>query len=161
MIKAQIFATGRFKAGGIKFADNPDEAEKIAAELIGAEVKGMQVDRVLVEEKLDIDQEFYTGVIVDVSREVSGPVLIFSTAGGVDIEEAARETPEKVARRCGAARQVRCRRRCRKQSGVPPLLQASRSPAAPRVLPLRCTIAQSAALRPPALRPGHWRPCSV
>jgi len=98
VIKAQIFATGRFKAGGIKFADTPEEAEKVAKALIGSEVKGLQVKEVLVEEKLDIEQEFYAGVIVDPSREVSGPVLIFSTAGGVGIEEAAREFPEKVAR---------------------------------------------------------------
>lgn len=98
VIKAQIFATGRFKAGGIKFADTPEEAEKVATELLGSEVKGLLVEQVLVEEQLDIKQEFYAGVIVDPSREVSGPVLIFSTAGGVDIEEAARETPEKVAR---------------------------------------------------------------
>jgi succinyl-CoA synthetase beta subunit len=97
-VKAQIWATGRFKAGGIKFANNPDEAEKVARELIGAEIKGIKVERVLVEEKLDIQSEFYTGVIVDTSREVSGPVIMFSTAGGVDIEQAARETPEKVAR---------------------------------------------------------------
>ena len=98
VIKAQIFATGRFKAGGIKFADTPEEAENVAKALIGSEVKGLQVKEVLVEEKLDIEQEFYAGVIVDPSREVSGPVLIFSTAGGVGIEEAAREFPEKVAR---------------------------------------------------------------
>ncbi|MCW4037154.1 MAG: acetate--CoA ligase family protein [Candidatus Bathyarchaeota archaeon] len=98
VIKAQIFATGRFKAGGIKFADTPEEAEKVAKELIGSEVKGLPVKEVLVEEKLDIEQEFYTGVIVDPSREVSGPVLIFSTAGGVGIEEAAREFPDKVSR---------------------------------------------------------------
>jgi succinyl-CoA synthetase beta subunit len=98
VIKAQIFATGRFKAGGIKFADTPEEAENVAKALIGSEVKGLQVKEVLVEEKLDIEQEFYTGVIVDPSREVGGPVLIFSTAGGVGIEEAAREFPEKVAR---------------------------------------------------------------
>jgi succinyl-CoA synthetase beta subunit len=98
VIKAQIFATGRFKAGGIKFADTPEEAENVAKALIGSEVKGLPVKEVLVEEKLDIEQEFYAGVIVDPSREVSGPVLIFSTAGGVDIEEAAREFPEKVAR---------------------------------------------------------------
>ncbi|MEE8571329.1 MAG: ATP-grasp domain-containing protein [Candidatus Bathyarchaeia archaeon] len=98
VIKAQIFATGRFKAGGIKFADTPEEAENVAKALIGSEVKGLQVKEVLVEEKLDIEQEFYAGVIVDPSRDVSGPVLIFSTAGGVGIEEAAREFPEKVAR---------------------------------------------------------------
>ncbi len=98
VIKAQIFATGRFKAGGIKFAETPEEAETVARALLGSEVKGMPVEEVLVEERLDIEQEFYAGVIVDTSREVSGPVLIFSTAGGVGIEEAAREFPEKVAR---------------------------------------------------------------
>jgi succinyl-CoA synthetase beta subunit len=98
VIKAQVFATGRFKAGGIKFADTPEEAENVAKSLIGSEVKGLPVKEVLVEEKLDIEQEFYAGVIVDPSREVSGPVLIFSTAGGVGIEEAAREFPDKVAR---------------------------------------------------------------
>jgi succinyl-CoA synthetase beta subunit len=98
VIKAQIFATGRFKAGGIKFADTPEEAETVAQALLGSEVKGMPVHEVLVEERLDIEQEFYTGVIVDTSRAVSGPVLIFSTAGGVGIEEAARDFPEKVAR---------------------------------------------------------------
>jgi succinyl-CoA synthetase beta subunit len=81
VIKAQVFATGRFKAGGIKFADTPEEAENVAKSLIGSEVKGLPVKD-----------------IVDPSREVSGPVLIFSTAGGVGIEEAAREFPDKVAR---------------------------------------------------------------
>jgi len=98
VVKAQIWATGRFKAGGIKFANNPDEAEKVAGELLSAEIKGIKVERVLVEEKLDIEKEFYTGVIVDTSREVSGPVVMFSTEGGVDIEQVARESPEKVAR---------------------------------------------------------------
>ena len=98
VIKAQIFATGRFKAGGIKFADTPEEAEAVASGLIGAEVKGIPVKEVLVEEKLDIETEFYIGVIVDTSRDVQGPVLIFSTKGGTGIEEIAKEFPEAVAR---------------------------------------------------------------
>ncbi len=97
-VKAQIWATGRFKAGGIKFADNPEEAEKVAGSLLGSEIKGIKVERVLVEERLDIEREFYAGVIVDTSREVSGPVIMFSTEGGVEIEVVARESPEKVAR---------------------------------------------------------------
>ncbi len=97
-VKAQIWATGRFKAGGIKFADHPTEAEKAAAELLGAEVKGFPVEKVLVEEKLDVEHEYYAGVIVDDSYRVKGPVVIFSTEGGVDIEEVAETSPEKISR---------------------------------------------------------------
>src|SRR4030042_1909686 len=85
-IKAQIWAGGRGKAGGIRFANNPEEAEQVAAGLLGAQIKGLTVEKVLVEEKLDIDKEFYAGVIVDASRDVRAPVLMFSTAGGMDIE---------------------------------------------------------------------------
>ncbi len=95
-IKSQIETTGRFKAGGIRFAGTADEAERVAKELLGKEIKGLKVDRVLVEEKLDIDQELYAGIIVDDSYKVKGPVLMFSTQGGVDIEEVAAEFPEKV-----------------------------------------------------------------
>jgi len=97
-VKAQIWATGRFKAGGIKFADDPGEAEKAAGELLGVEVKGFPVEKVLVEEKLDIDQEYYAGVIVNDSCKVKGSVVIFSTEGGVDIEEVAETSPEKISR---------------------------------------------------------------
>jgi succinyl-CoA synthetase beta subunit len=97
-VKAQIWATGRFKAGGIKFADDPGGAEKAAGELLGAEVKGFPVEKVLVEKKLDVDQEYYAGVIVNDSYKVKGPVVIFSTEGGVDIEEVAETAPEKISR---------------------------------------------------------------
>jgi len=96
VIKAQVGATGRFKAGGIKFADNASEAEKVARELLGKEIKGLRVEKVLVEEKLPIEKEFYAGVIVNDSYKVKGPVLMFSTQGGVDIEEVAAKFPEKV-----------------------------------------------------------------
>ena len=95
-IKSQIETTGRFKAGGIKFADNADEAEKATEELLGKEIKGLKVEKVLVEEKLAIDREFYAGVIVNDSYRAKGPVLMFSTQGGVDIEEVAAKFPEKV-----------------------------------------------------------------
>ena len=96
VIKAQVGATGRFKAGGIKFAQNAVEAEKVAQELLGKEIKGLKVGKVLVEEKLPIEREFYTGVIVNDSCKIKGPVLMFSTQGGVDIEEVAAKFPEKV-----------------------------------------------------------------
>jgi len=97
-VKAQIWATGRFKAGGIKFANSPEQAERAAQQLLGSAIKGLPVKKVLVEEKLDIDKEFYVGVIVSDSFEEKCPVLIFSTEGGVTIEEVAARNPERVAR---------------------------------------------------------------
>jgi len=99
VVKAQVWATGRLKAGGIRFADNPEEAEEMARALISSEVKGLKVERVLVEEMLDIDKEYYAGVIVDNSFEIKAPIVMFSTEGGVDIEETAEKHPEKIARK--------------------------------------------------------------
>ncbi len=93
-IKSQIWAGGRGKAGGIKFAQNSKEAEEIAKDLLGSQIKNLTVEKVLVEEKLDIDKEYYVGVIIDASREVRAPVIMFSTEGGMDIESV---PPEKIA----------------------------------------------------------------
>ena len=95
-IKAQVSATGRFKAGGIGFANTPDEAEKVASRILGSTIKGFVIEKVLVEEKLNVEREFYAGVIVDDSHKVKAPVLMFSTRGGVDIEQVASEHPEEV-----------------------------------------------------------------
>jgi len=84
-IKAQIWAGERGKAGGIKFAQTPAEAEQAAAGLLGSTIKNLTVEKVLVEEKLDIDKEYYAGVIIDASRQVRAPVIMFSTEGGMDI----------------------------------------------------------------------------
>lgn len=97
-LKAQVLATGRFKAGGIKFAQDAQEAERIAQELLGSTIKGLQVKRLLVEEKLDVAKEFYVGVIINNSYKVKAPTVILSSEGGVDIEEVAQKSPEKVAR---------------------------------------------------------------
>jgi len=86
VIKAQVWAGGRGKSGAVRFADTPDEAEKVAGEILGMEIKGLEVKQVLVEEKLDIAQEFYAGVIINSAREVRAPVVMFSAEGGVDIE---------------------------------------------------------------------------
>ncbi len=99
VVKAQVWATGRFKAGGIKFADSPREVEKAASELLGAQIKGLRVDKVLIEERLDVEREYYAGVLVDDSHKVRAPVVIFSSQGGVDVEEVAAASPEKVSRR--------------------------------------------------------------
>jgi len=86
VVKVQIWAGGRGKAGGVKFADTPEEAEKAAAALIGATIKGLYVEKVLVEEKLDIDREYYAGIIVNAGADARCPVVMFSTEGGMDIE---------------------------------------------------------------------------
>jgi succinyl-CoA synthetase beta subunit len=86
VIKAQIWAGGRGKAGGIQFAENPMEAQTVAGNLLGAEVKKLTVEKVLVEEKLNIANEYYVGVIIDPSMGVRSPVVMFSTEGGMDIE---------------------------------------------------------------------------
>ena len=95
VVKAQIWAGGRGKAGGIKVADTAAEAEKVAGAILGAVIKGIRVEKVLVEEKLDIAKEYYAGIIVDSSKDVRAPVLIFSTEGGMDIESVPEE---KIAR---------------------------------------------------------------
>lgn len=90
-IKAQIWAGGRGKAGGIQFAQTPAEAEEVARRLLGSQIKNLKVEKVLVEEKLDIDKEYYVGVIIDASRQVRAPVIMFSTQGGMDIESVPSE----------------------------------------------------------------------
>jgi succinyl-CoA synthetase beta subunit len=86
VVKAQIWAGGRGKAGGIKFAETPAEAQAVAKNLLGSEIKALTVEKVLVEEKLDIDKEYYVGVIIDPSMKARCPVIMFSTEGGMDIE---------------------------------------------------------------------------
>jgi len=97
VIKAQVWTTGRSAAGGIKFANSPAETEKVAAELLGYEVKGLKVEKVLVEERLDIEKEFYAGITISDSIKVKGPVALFSSRGGIGIEEVAASNPEEVA----------------------------------------------------------------
>jgi succinyl-CoA synthetase beta subunit len=101
VIKAQIHAGGRGKGGGVKLAKNPDEAERIARDLIGMTLKthqtgpeGRVVSRVLVEEGLSIARELYLGLVLD--RAAGRPVVMASSAGGVDIEEVAARTPEAI-----------------------------------------------------------------
>jgi succinyl-CoA synthetase beta subunit len=95
-IKVQIWAGGRGKAGGIKFAENSAEAQSVAKNLLGAEIKNLRVEKVLVEEKLDIDKEYYVGIIIDPSMKARCPVIMFSTEGGMDIEAV---PSEKIAQK--------------------------------------------------------------
>jgi len=96
VIKAQAWVTGRAQAGGVRFAQDPDEAERIAGEILGMDLKGFKVREVLVEEKMDVDREFYVGMIVnDVAK---CPILIFSSVGGTGIEEIAEKHPDQVVK---------------------------------------------------------------
>ncbi|MFC7212746.1 ADP-forming succinate--CoA ligase subunit beta [Saliphagus sp. GCM10025334] len=95
-IKAQVQVGGRGKAGGIKLAEDADEARDAAESILGMDLKGYHVDRVLVEEAVDFVNELYVGVTMD--RGEGKPVAMVSTKGGVDIEQVADETPEAIAR---------------------------------------------------------------
>ncbi|MCH8018475.1 ADP-forming succinate--CoA ligase subunit beta [candidate division KSB1 bacterium] len=101
VVKAQIHAGGRGKGGGVKIAKNADEAEAFATEMIGMNLvthqtgpEGKEVRKVLIEEGLDIEREFYLGIVLD--RAQSQLVFMASTEGGVEIEKVASETPEKI-----------------------------------------------------------------
>jgi len=101
VVKAQIHAGGRGKGGGVKLANNPEEAEKLAEEILGMNLvthqtgpEGKLVKRVLVEEALDIDRELYIGIVID--RVTESPVVMASPEGGMEIEKVAAETPELI-----------------------------------------------------------------
>ncbi|MGC9357458.1 MAG: ATP-grasp domain-containing protein, partial [Anaerolineae bacterium] len=96
MVKAQAWITGRASAGGIKRAESPEEAAAAARAMLGMKVKGFVVEEVLVEERLDIDREFYAGIIID--DRAQAPLVMFSSVGGTGIEEIAAEHPDRVAR---------------------------------------------------------------
>ena len=101
VVKAQIHAGGRGKGGGVKIAENADEAEKLANQILGMTLvthqtgpEGRLVKRVLVEETLPIERELYLGIALD--RKLERPVLMASSEGGMDIEEVAAKTPELI-----------------------------------------------------------------
>jgi len=96
VIKAQVHVGGRGKAGGIELADGESEARAAADSILGMNLKGYTVDRVLVEAAVDFLNELYVGVTMD--RGAGRPVAMVSTRGGVDIEEVAAENPDAVAR---------------------------------------------------------------
>jgi len=94
VIKSQVLVGGRGKAGGIRLANNPHEAEDVAAQILAMEIKGLPVRKVLVDEAANISKEIYLGITND--RAARKPVMMASAAGGVEIEEVARLTPEKI-----------------------------------------------------------------
>ncbi len=94
VVKAQVHTGGRGKAGGVKLADTPEEARTVADRILGMSIKGLTVEKVLVAPAAEIASESYVGVIVD--RESQRAVFMVSPEGGVDIEEVAAQTPEKI-----------------------------------------------------------------
>ena len=96
VIKVQLPVGGRGKAGGVKFADSPSEAAVVAEELLGMTIKGLKVEKLYVEEKVDIVNEIYLGVTIDRNRKQH--VVLASSEGGMDIEEVAATAPDKIVR---------------------------------------------------------------
>jgi succinyl-CoA synthetase beta subunit len=96
VVKAQVHVGGRGKAGFIKLADNPEEAAAHARRMLGAELKGYTVHQVLIEQALDIAKEYYLGAVLD--RDGKQIVVLFSTVGGMDIEEVAATAPDQLIR---------------------------------------------------------------
>ena len=96
VVKAQVHAGGRGKAGGVKLADTPEQAADVAAKILALTIKGLRVEKVLIAPAAQIVSEAYVGVIVD--RASQSPVMMVSPAGGIDIEEVAAKTPEKIFR---------------------------------------------------------------
>jgi len=96
VIKSQVLTGGRMKAGGVKFADTPEEAVGHARDILALEINGHMPRGVLVDPRADLDQELYAGVVWDGIRKQ--PVMIFSPVGGIDIEQVAEEQPDKVGR---------------------------------------------------------------
>jgi succinyl-CoA synthetase beta subunit len=94
VIKAQVLVGGRGKAGGIRLARTPKEAEEVATLILGMEIKGLPVRKILVDEAANFTKEIYLGITND--RGARRPVMMASSAGGVDIEEVAATTPEKI-----------------------------------------------------------------
>lgn len=94
VVKAQVHTGGRGKAGGVKVATGEEQVRQYASQILGMNIKGFTVDRVLVGEAVDIASEFYVSILID--RKSKSPLLMLSREGGMDIEQVARETPEKI-----------------------------------------------------------------
>ncbi|HFB52362.1 MAG TPA: ADP-forming succinate--CoA ligase subunit beta [Anaerolineae bacterium] len=94
VVKSQVLVGGRGKAGGVKLANNPAEAEAVAQKILGMDIKGLTVEKVLVDEAADIKQEIYLGIVID--RAIHKPVFIASSEGGVEIEIVAKENPDAI-----------------------------------------------------------------
>lgn len=96
VVKAQVFVGGRGKAGGVKLADTPEQAEQVASQILGMDIKGLTVEKVLVAEAITYEREIYLGVIMD--RAAKQIVVMASAEGGVEIEEVAKTNPDAIVK---------------------------------------------------------------
>ena len=94
VVKAQVHVGGRGKAGGVKLAKTRAEAIELAEQILGMDIKGLTVEKVLIADAVDIEKEFYVGLIND--RNTKSVTLMASAEGGVEIEEVAKVSPEKI-----------------------------------------------------------------
>jgi succinyl-CoA synthetase beta subunit len=94
VVKAQVFVGGRGKAGGVKLADTPEQAEQVASQILGMDIKGLTVEKVLVAEAITYDREIYLSAILD--RGTKQVMMIASAEGGVEIEEVAKTNPDAI-----------------------------------------------------------------
>ncbi len=94
VVKAQVFVGGRGKAGGVKLADTPQQAEEVASQILGMDIKGLTVEKVLVAEAISYQKEIYLSAILD--RGTKSIVMIASSEGGVEIEEVAKTNPDAI-----------------------------------------------------------------
>jgi succinyl-CoA synthetase beta subunit len=96
VVKAQVFVGGRGKAGGVKLADTPEQAEQVAGQILGMDIKGLTVEKVLVAEAISYEREIYLGVVMD--RASKSIVVMASAEGGVEIEEVAKTNPDAIVK---------------------------------------------------------------
>lgn len=96
VVKAQVFVGGRGKAGGVKLADTPEQAEQVAGQILGMDIKGLTVEKVLVAEAISYEKEIYLGVIMD--RANKKIIVMASSEGGVEIEEVAKTNPDAIVK---------------------------------------------------------------
>ena len=96
VVKAQVHTGGRGKAGGVKLAHNVEEVEKYAGQILGMSIKGFVVDRILVTEAAHIASEYYVSILID--RKTKEPIIMMSCEGGMEIEQVAKEAPEKIVK---------------------------------------------------------------
>ncbi len=96
VVKAQVHIGGRGKAGGVKLAKSEEEVRQHASAILGMNIKGLTVDRVLIGEAVDIASEYYVSILIE--RKTKTPILMLSREGGMEIEKVAHETPEKIVK---------------------------------------------------------------
>lgn len=94
VLKAQVLTGGRGKAGGIKFAESASQAKELSSQILGMNIKNIEVKKVLIAQKVEVANEWYLSITLD--RQNKCPMIIFSPLGGIDIEETAKEWPDKI-----------------------------------------------------------------